>query len=84
MQLTELIKTFWRDVFSDKIIYLSTYKFERSKRYPGVGVRHFTNWILHKMWLQKEAKRVNIQEHNRGVMERFRAAEAERNPKKPS
>ena len=81
MDLGNLIKQFWNDIYPEDVIYLNTYRFERSKRFPGVGTKIFTNWEAHKRWRLQELKRVQRNEHNKGVLERFRV---EKPPVSPS
>lgn len=83
MKLSELISKYWNDIFPDKVIHLSTYRFERNKKYPGVGYRFFKDWRNQKAWLLSESKRIAREWHNKGVLERFFASK-EQDPNKPN
>ena len=81
MDLNELLKNFILEVYPSNVTFLSEYKLERSKKYPGVGVRHFDKkyWHEHKQWLESESKRLARIEHNKRVSEEYRNP-----PKDPS
>ncbi len=80
MDLNKLISKFWTDIFPESVIHLSTYRFERSKRYPGVGYKWFEDPFNAKRWRQEELKRLQRKDHNDGVLARYRESLKPKNP----
>ena len=81
MELNQLIRKFWSEVFPEGVIYLSTYILERSKKYPGVPFKWIKDPISAKLWRQEELKRLQRKEHNDGVLARYRESLKPKNPK---
>ena len=79
MDLLKLINRFWGDMFPDHILFLSTYKLERSRKYPLAPVVKFNAWTddlnMHKRNLRRLAAIEGRKLHNEGVMARFRESQ---------
>jgi hypothetical protein len=71
IDLNQLLKKIWNEVVDPDVIYLSDYKYERSRRYPGVGFRYFTDFYDHKKWLEKERNRLLREENNRRISKKY-------------
>lgn len=82
MDLRRLISTLWNDIYPDNVIYLSSYRFERSVKYPGVGFKFFSDFRVHKVWMINEKKRIQRNEHNKKISEKYKPKPIE--PPKPS
>jgi len=82
MNINELINKYWKDVFNDKVTYLSTYRFERYKKFNTdtamplgwwAGTKKtyqdVVNFYIHKQ--KVEARKA----HNEGVIKRFKESQ---------
>jgi len=83
MDLNKLIARFWKDIFPDNVIYLSTYRLERSKKYPGVGFRRFKDWIYHKNWMLQRSKELQRKEYNDSFLQKYKLGPYKKVPKDP-
>lgn len=68
MNLTDLFHKLWISSLPDNVRYLSDYRLERFRKYPGLGYRIFDNWFNHKQWMINESKRVTKKLHNDRVL----------------
>jgi len=84
MDLNNLINRFWKELFPDTVIHLSTYRLERSKKYPGVGFKQFVDLVSHKQWLLNETKRLQRKAHNDAVLQKFKMGVYKDSPKEPA
>jgi hypothetical protein len=53
MQLDDVFTEVWSESVSN-VEVLSAYRLERAKEFPGVPVRHFTDWLAHREWMRAE------------------------------
>jgi hypothetical protein len=58
---------------------LAYHKYRRGLNYPGVPVRHFTNWHEYKQWMLKQ-KQLNLRKINNDRILREAKEEDERSP----
>lgn len=75
LDIQQLLKSIWSEVFDPDVIYLSNYKFERSQRYPGVGYKFFSDFFDHKKWLEKERQRVMREHNNQRIINMYKKKE---------
>ena len=80
MNLDALIKQFWGELYPENVVYLSTYRLERARRYPGVSIRPFKDYKAHKRWMLEEMKRLGRKAHNDRVLAEFKASQKPKGP----
>ena len=84
MELSKLISKFWGELFPEDLIFLSTYRLERNRKYPAAPIIRFNykkdDWKMHKAWMLKQSTKKMRDEHNARVLANFRASQK---PKKP-
>jgi len=76
MELSKLISKFWGELFPNTVIHLSTYRLERSRKYPGVKGGYFNplkmSWFNYKKSLLEETTKATRKAHNDRVLKNFR------------
>jgi hypothetical protein len=78
MKLFDLINKYWNEVFVEKVVYMSVYKFERSKKYPSIGPINWKFWITKRTYQEVVCKLNNMtkealrNEHNKRVQEKYK------------
>lgn len=77
MQFDTKFSTIWSEDFPSNIESLGAYRFERARNYPGVPVRHFTDWHSHKSWMDKTRKDYLRMMNNHRIQDELEQAQKE-------
>ena len=51
---------------------LAAYKLQRAREFPGVPVKHFTNWYEHRKWMLSEREKQKRIRLNRIIQENYK------------
>ena len=84
MELSNLIKKFWGELFPENLLHMSTYRLERGRKYPAAPIVPFNyetdDWKMHQAWMRRQSDKKMRKEHNDRVVAKYKESLKPKNP----